>query len=86
MTIYLRIREGVVKRAQFQTFGCGYSIACCSVLTDRVKGKELQECREISSTDLADVFGGLPANKQFCADLAIRALHAAIANYEENQP
>ena len=85
MTIFLRICGGIVERADFQTFGCGYSIACCSVLTERVKGMELHACREISSTELADTFGGLPANKRFCADLAIRALHAAITDYEENQ-
>ena len=85
ITIYLRVRKGIVKRAQFQAFGCGYSIACCSVLTQRVRGKELDVCREISSNDLADSFGGLPDNKVFCADLAIRALHAALDSYEETE-
>ncbi len=36
VTIYLQAKQQIVTAAKFQTYGCGVSIACCSVLTELV--------------------------------------------------
>ena len=38
---YLRIKEGVVEDAKFLSFGCAVTIASASVLTQKIKGKEI---------------------------------------------
>src|SRR4051812_16854722 len=47
VTIFLRIAGQNVAKAQFQTFGCGYSIACCSVLTELAAGRSISDCHLI---------------------------------------
>lgn len=82
LKIFLRVADQVVVQAMFQTFGCGYSIACCSVLTELATGKTLGECRAITWQDVSAALGGLPEERVFCAPLAIEALQAAVQNYE----
>ena len=78
VAIYLRIRHSIVVEATFQTFGCGVSIACCSVLTEMVRGNTMEECREFDGATIAKALDGIPEDKQFCADMAIEALRNAL--------
>ena len=80
VTIYLQVRQGVVTKAMFQTFGCGVSIACCSVLTEMITGRALIDCRSLTGESLIETLAGIPPEKQFCADMAIDALQDALAN------
>ncbi len=76
--IYLKAKDGAVSDAGFQALGCGVTIACCSVLTELVKGRPLTECRNLTPKDVIDALDGVPSDKQFCADLAIKACKAGL--------
>lgn len=78
MTIYLKLKDEVVERATFQTFGCGAAIAAGSMLTEMVKGKSISACETLAEADIDDALGGLPPQKRFCAALALLALHDAL--------
>ena len=41
--LYLRIKNGVVEDAKFLSFGCAVTIASASVLTEKIKGKEISK-------------------------------------------
>jgi NifU-like protein involved in Fe-S cluster formation len=82
MTIYVRTQDGVVEQATFQTFGCGVSVACCSVLTEMVANRQVAECLEITPQQIEDALDGLPIEKRFCASLAVEALRNALARLE----
>jgi nitrogen fixation NifU-like protein len=41
--LYLRIKEGIVEDAKFLSFGCAVTIASASVLTEKIKGKEISK-------------------------------------------
>ena len=84
VVIYVRLESGRIERATFQAFGCGYTIAACSVLTELVKNKTVNEARSLGAADIIEALDGMPADRQFCADLAIKALHSAIG--EDSQP
>ena len=81
MYIYLRIDGKRIADAQFLTDGCGTTIACGSVVTDIVKGKEIREASRIRHTEVLDALGGLPEADAHCAVLAASTLRAAIKNY-----
>jgi NifU-like protein involved in Fe-S cluster formation len=82
-TIFLRIEDSTIRQAGFQTFGCGVSIACASVLTELVTGQTLDSGRRITAQDVIDALDGVPEEKQFCAGLAVAALRDALRQCEE---
>jgi nitrogen fixation NifU-like protein len=69
--------QGVIEDAKFKTYGCGSAIASSSLLTEWVKGKTLDEAREIKNTQIAEELA-LPPVKVHCSVLAEDAIKAAI--------
>jgi nitrogen fixation NifU-like protein len=76
--------DGVIEDAKFKTYGCGSAIASSSLLTEWVKGKTLDEAKEIKNTDIAEELA-LPPVKVHCSVLAEDAIRAAITDYQEKQ-
>ena len=76
--------EGVIQDAKFKTYGCGSAIASSSLLTEWVKGKTLDEAREIKNSEIAEELA-LPPVKIHCSVLAEDAIKAAIADYQSKQ-
>lgn len=76
--IYLRLRGETIERASFTTFGCAAAIAAGSMLTELIIGCSLADSLTISSDKLDQELGGLPAERRFCAHLAVAALRSAV--------
>jgi nitrogen fixation NifU-like protein len=81
MKITIRVKEDRIEDIRFKTVGCGAAIATCSMVTELVKGKTLDEAMMISNQTVAEALGGLPPAKMHCSNLAADALHEAIQNY-----
>lgn len=69
--------EGVIEDAKFKTYGCGSAIASSSLLTEWVKGKNLDEAEQIKNTQIAEELA-LPPVKIHCSVLAEDAIKAAV--------
>jgi len=81
MKLQIKVNEqGVIEDARFKTYGCGSAIASSSLLTEWVKGKTLDEARQIKNTDIAEELA-LPPVKIHCSVLAEDAIKAAIEDY-----
>ena len=76
--IQLALQGSVIADARFQTIGCAPAIACGSWLTEWVRGRTAHDALQITAHQIMHALGGLPADKQFCAELAIVALRRAI--------
>jgi nitrogen fixation NifU-like protein len=83
MKITLRIKDNVIEDAKFQTFGCAAAVATSSITTEMIKGKTLDEVREMKNQDVVDALGGMPPIKVHCSLLAIEALNKALGEYEK---
>ncbi len=70
----------MIEDARFKTYGCGSAIASSSLLTEWVKGKTLDEARQIKNQEIADELA-LPPVKVHCSVLAEDAIKAAINDY-----
>ena len=73
--------NGVIEDAKFKTFGCGSAIASSSLITEWVKGKTLDEAKDIKNTQIAEYLA-LPPVKIHCSVLAEDAIKAAIEDYK----
>ena len=69
--------EGVIEDAKFKTYGCGSAIASSSLLTEWVKGKNLDEAAMIKNSEIAEELA-LPPVKIHCSVLAEDAIKAAV--------
>ncbi len=76
--------EGVIEDAKFKTYGCGSAIASSSLLTEWVKGKNLDEAEQIKNTEIAEELA-LPPVKIHCSVLAEDAIKAAVKDLREKR-
>ena len=85
MRLQIQVNEqGVIEDAKFKTYGCGSAIASSSLLTEWVKGKTLDEARQIKNSQIAEELA-LPPVKVHCSVLAEDAIKAAIADYQSKK-
>jgi len=82
MRLQLKIKNGKVEDAKFQTFSCGSAIASSSLATEWVKGKTIEECLTIKNTQIAEHLV-LPPVKLHCSMLAEDAIRAAVKDYQK---
>ena len=81
MRLQIRVNDdGVIEDAKFKTYGCGSAIASSSLLTEWVKGRTLEQAKEIKNTDIAEELA-LPPVKIHCSVLAEDAIKSAIEDY-----
>ena len=72
--------EGIIEDARFKTYGCGSAIASSSLVTEWVKGKNVDEANALSNSQIAEELA-LPPVKIHCSILAEDAIKAAVADY-----
>ena len=85
MKLSIKIENDVITDVKFKTFGCGAAIATSSMITELVKGKNINDAEQISNNTVAEALDGLPPVKMHCSNLAADALHAAIEDYKKKQ-
>ena len=68
----------VIDRATFQSFGCQTAIAVASLATEMLKGKTVDEAKDLSASELAEPLGPLPPMKIHCGQMVEGALRSAL--------
>jgi nitrogen fixation NifU-like protein len=91
--LYLRIKGGVIEDAKFLSFGCAVTIASASVLTEKIKGKEIswifsgsddQVVQRLISL-IESELGEIPAVKLHCPPATVQVFLEAISEYLEKK-
>jgi nitrogen fixation NifU-like protein len=85
MRLQIKVNDdGVIEDAKFKTYGCGSAIASSSLLTEWVKGKNLDQAEQIRNTEIAEELA-LPPVKIHCSVLAEDAIKAAVKDLREKR-
>ena len=85
MRLQIRVNDaGIIEEAKFKTYGCGSAIASSSLLTEWVKGRSLDEAKQIKNTDIVEELG-LPPVKIHCSVLAEDAITADIEDIRQKR-
>jgi len=85
VTLYdIELKEGsnIYFAGRIGCHNCGSAIACSSLATEWLKGKTLDEARNIKNTELVEELS-LPPVKIHCSVLAEDAINKAIDDWEE---
>lgn len=82
---YLRVREGRVVEARFQTYGCGPTIAASSAATELAAGRRLEDLAELPEARVLDAVGGLPDDRRHAAQVVALAMRAAARDALDRQ-
>ena len=78
LQLHLRIdAAGSIAAARFKAYGCGWLIACGSLLAEWLQGRTLAQAARLRHHELVETLG-LPPEKLYCAVLAETALKMAL--------
>jgi NifU-like protein involved in Fe-S cluster formation len=81
-TIYIKVKNSIIKKAIFRTTGCYTATKSAQITCKLAKRKNLKEAMKISSQEIIDRFPeDIPETKHHCAELAEQALTLAIQNF-----
>ena len=84
--LYLKIDEnGVIKDAKFNYLGCPGSASSASAMINLIKGKRIDEAKNLTKDDVLKELGGLPELKFDCPRLVVITLQNAITGYAKKR-
>ena len=81
MMLDLKMHGDVIEDVKFKTYGCGSAIASSTMFVEMLKGKTIEEAKQIKDKDIAEALQ-LPPIKLHCSVLAEEAIHQAIQNWD----
>ncbi len=79
MQLGVFVVNGRIAEARFKTVGCVTAIACGSMLTEMISGRDVAEVRRLTYREIAAALGGLPPATVHGSQLAADALRAVLA-------
>jgi nitrogen fixation NifU-like protein len=81
MEVFLKFENDRVKKASFQTDGCGTSTMCGSFAAELAIGKKPDELTDITGETIINILGTMPEEDRHCAFLAAETLQDALNDY-----
>jgi len=85
LLVTLRVRDGVITALRYAPRSCVTTLACISAASTMAEGRTPVAARRTVQPEAIDAaVGGLPDDHKHCADLAARAIWAAIDDFFVN--
>jgi nitrogen fixation NifU-like protein len=82
MKIFVKIDNNTITDIRYQVLGCPGAISASMAAVDLVKGKSIEQARNLNDGDVFKKLVDLPAKKHHCIQLAVKTLHKAIDEYK----
>lgn len=81
LQLKLNPKTEVIEDVKFKTYGCGSAIASSTMFVDMLKGRTIEEAKQIKDRDIAEALK-LPPIKLHCSVLAEDSIRKAIEDWE----
>lgn len=81
--IFLLVAEDCIHNILFEIDGCINTIACANTVARLAEGKTIKNAWDLTSDDIINYLGTLPAEQTHCAELAVGAFYKALSNYQK---
>jgi nitrogen fixation NifU-like protein len=78
LQLSIQLEHTRILAARFLCRGCTASIACASLLTELIQGRELHQLNALSADSISTAIGGLPPASIHAAHLAHAALQSLL--------
>jgi len=85
MWIYIKVKDGKIVDAKYETFGCVAAIATSTTAIDMIMNKPVEEALKVTNKAVTEALDGLPPEKLHCSLLAEEGIKAAIEDYQNKQ-
>lgn len=76
--IYISVNGDKIVDAQFQTYGGVVAIACSSMATRFMIGKNLSAIKKLTVGTFLETVGEVPENKRYIVQAVVNAMHGAV--------
>ena len=76
------MKGDIIEDVKFKTYGCGSAIASSTMFVEMLRGKTIEQAKQIKDKEIADALE-LPPIKLHCSVLAESGIKKAIENWEE---
>ena len=84
--IYIKInKDNIIEDAKFYAKGCPPVIASCCEVTRSIKDMKMEDAKKIDAELIIEKLGGLPKEKEHCAELVIKTLNKALENANKRE-
>lgn len=82
--IFVKLKENKIKEAKFKGNGCAISMASASMLTEKIKGKNLDEVKKMNDDEINRMLGiSLGPVRAKCGMLSLKTLLKGIQIMED---
>ncbi len=78
LQLSVQLEHTRIVAARFLCRGCTASIACASLLTELIQGRELNQLNDLTADQISTAIGGLPPASTHAAHLAHSALQSLL--------
>lgn len=86
MTVYLKIKNGLIEAISFTGKGCAISTAAISILSEELIGRTRTEVLEMDIDDIRKFLGiEISWRREKCALIGLRALQGALRSVETSK-
>ncbi len=82
MRLQIKVKDNIIEDVVFKTYGCGSAIASSSMFVEMLKGKTVEEAKQVKDKDIAEALD-LPPIKIHCSVLAEESIKKAIEDWEQ---
>ncbi|NBO17558.1 MAG: iron-sulfur cluster assembly scaffold protein [Proteobacteria bacterium] len=83
MDLYLKIEDNKIIDARFKATSCSVGVVSSAILTEEIRGMDLEEVKKLTKQRLLDLIGvNLTTSRIKCATLPLETLMKGIENYE----